>query len=326
MWRKAGGTPPSAAQPQTPAEAEWLRAAGAESVAHLASVGLLVRWGLRTPDELVRLSASGAVTADQKDDPEEAAKKLDAGAGDALFLRSIQARTVPAAKASAFVAMLQRVQSRGEFPYGASLLARPALDIAPLPETAWAAPDVTRVLIYAGEVARAEAWRSALSEGSPSDQPVLNAIQIYGWLKQPTQPRAAVLDKALTWLATTAAKPGPNKAIAAARLNCEAPILAALGVVLPVDALAAAGANSPGLAPDIETPALLVAMDAAADQGAAGEVVVNASLLLRGQGAAAARSQTVAAIVRALMKSGLKKEAKALALEAILGAGSRLER
>jgi hypothetical protein len=326
MWRKAGLAPAAAAQTETPAQAEWVRAASADGLAKLSGVGLLVRWGLRTSDELIQLSNSGVVNADQKDDPEEAAKKLSAGAGDALYLRSIQARTVPAAKASAFVAMLQRTQSRGEFPYGADLLSEQALAIAPLPETAWAAPDVARVLIYTGQVARAEAWRTALSEGSPSDQPVLNAIQIYGWLKQPSQPRAAALDKALNWLALTASRPGPNKAIASARLNREAPVLAALGVVLPVDALAAADANSPGLAADIGTPALLAAMADAADQGAAGEVVLNASLLLKGQGAAAARSQTVAAIVRALMKLGLKKEAKALALEALLGAGSRLER
>jgi hypothetical protein len=315
--------PLTAAKTDKPEIAGLSAVYGENEMAKLGGLGTLARRQTLPMQEWLSAVASAPVTADQKDDPEDAAAKLPVGAGDALYMRSFAVRTLPAAKASAFAAMLQRGQSRGEFPYTARLLARAALEIAPLPETAWAAPEITRVLVFNGEIARAESWFKALNPGSPSDQPTINAVHVYSWIKQPNEERAAKLGRAVLWLAETANKPGPARATAQTRLAREAPILAALGVTLPAAVLNAADLNSPGIALDIDGQALLDSMAQAADQGAAGEVVLNAGLLLRGQGAAAARSQTVAAIIRALNKVGLRPEGKALALEALLGVGQR---
>jgi hypothetical protein len=326
LWRLAA-MPLSmhAARNERPEIAALAETAGESDLVKLAGAGLLTRIDVGRAQAWTAAVESAQFAADQKDDPEEAAKPLPPSAGDAVYLRSISARTLPAAKASAFAAMLQRGQARGEFPYTAKLLRRAATEIAPVPETAWAAPEVTRVLIYNGEVARAESWFKALNPGSPSDQPTINAVQIYGVLKQPSSDpgRAANLDKALQWLVKTSAAPGPNQTLAKTRMAREFPVLAALGKVIPPDGLWAVDANSPGVALGIDGPTLLEAMARAADQGAAGEVVLNAAILLNGQGAAAARSQTVAAIVRALKGVGLRREAEALALEAFLGQGQR---
>lgn len=326
MWQLAAlPVTMQAAQSEDLAVAKLASMSGESDLVKLSGLGAYARrygndangW----PEDVARAQLS----VDQKDDPEEAARKVPVAAGDAIFLQSIAARTVPAAKASAFAAMLQRGQSRGEFPYTAASLARAALSIPPLPETAWAAPEVTRVLIFNREVARAETWLKVLNAASPSDQPAINAIQIYGWVAGgPQNPaRAASVDQALQWLVKTAASPGPNQALAKARMVREFPILAALGMVIPPDGLWAVDANSPGVALGIDGPALLDGMARAAGQKASGEVILNAALLLNGQGAAAARSQTTAAIVRALMKAGLRGEAKAMALEAMLGQGQR---
>jgi hypothetical protein len=315
-----------AAKSDAPEIANLAAETGGDDLTRLAGLGALARADLDRMPQWISAVAQRPATPDQKDDPEETAKKLPVAAGDAVFVQTVFARTLPAAKASAFAAMLQRGQARGEFPYTAKLLARAALEIPPLPETAWAAPEATRVLIYNGEVARAESWFKALSVGSPSDQPTINAVQIYGAIQKPSPDpaRAAELDKALDWLVRTAAQPGPNQTVARNRIAREFPLLAALGKVLPPEGLeAATDGNSPGVALDIDGPALLDGMARAAELGAAGEAILNASLLLKGQGAAAARSQTVAAIVRALMKLGLRQEAKALALEAMLGQGQR---
>jgi hypothetical protein len=299
--------------------------AGADDLTKLAGLGALTRYDLDRMPQWIAAVGQRSATLDQKDDPEETAKSLPVAAGDAVYVQTIFARTLPAAKASAFAAMLQRGQARGEFPYTAKLLARAAQEIQPLPETAWAAPEVTRVLIYNGDVARAESWFNALSPGSPSDQPTINAVQIHGWVAHPSSDlkRAMDLDKALKWLVQTSAAPGLNQDLAKRRLVREFPVLAAMGMVLPPDGLWAADANSPGVALDIDGPALMEGMARAAEQGAAGEVILNAAILLKGQGVAAARSQTNAAIIRALRKLGMGGEARALAAEALLGAGQR---
>lgn len=312
-----------AARSDKPEIAALARSSGDSDLVKLAGLGTLARQDANQIPNWIAAIGRAQLLPDQKDDPEETAKTLPVAAGDAVFVQAIAARTLPAAKASAFAAMLQRGQSRGEFPYAAKVLARSAADIAPLPETAWAAPEVARVLIYNGEVARAESWFKALSPSSPSDQPTINAVQIYGWLRQPNEARTATLNGALRWLVETAANPGPNRALARARLIREAPILDALGVVLPLEAASAMDEDGPGVALAIDGPALRDAMQSAADQGAAGEAILNAAILLNGQGAAAARAQTVAAVVRAFVKLGLRQEAKALALEALLGTGKR---
>jgi hypothetical protein len=322
IWRLASlQLPLQAARSERPEIAAFAGTAGENEITALSGLGTLARQNAALAKSWSSAIAKSQLSPDQVDDPEETAKKLPESAGDAVYVKAIGARSMPAAKASAFAAMLQRGQSRGEFPYTAKILAQEAIAIAPLPETAWAAPEVARVLIYNGDVALAENWFKALSPGSPSDQPTINAIQVHGWLRQPNEARSAVLDRALRWLIDTAAKPGQNRATAQLRLSREAPILSALGVVLPPDA--PQDGNSPGRTLGIDGPALLDAMARAADQGAAGEVVLNAALLLNGQGAAAARCQTIAAIVRALTRVGLRAEAKTLALEAILGQGQR---
>lgn len=314
-----------AARKETPVVSALAAEQGESDLVKLAGLGTLSRFDVSRSRDWLAAVLNTQMAADQKDDPEETAKKLPVAAGDAVYLQSIAARTLPAAKASAFAAMLQRGQSRGEFPYTAKVLARAAVEIAPLPETAWAAPEVTRVLIYNGEVARAESWFKALNPGSPSDQPTINTVQIYGAVKRPSADpmHAADLDKAMQWLVRTASSPGPNQALAKARMVREFPILAALGKVVPPDGAWAVDANGPGVALGIDAPALLDAMAAAAEQGAPGEVILHAAILLNGQGAAAARSQTAAAIVRSLRKVGLRSEADALALEAMLGQGQR---
>lgn len=314
-----------AAESENLAVARLAMAAGENDLVKLGGLGAYARRHARYANTWSEDVARAQLSVDQKDDPEDAARKVPVSAGDAIFLQSVAARTVPAAKASAFAAMLQRGQSRGEFPFAATSLRRVASSLPPLPETAWAAPEVTRVLIYNGDVPRAESWLKVLNASSPSDQPAINAIQLYGSVRAATHSpaKAGNVDQALQWLIRTAASPGPNQSLAKARMVREFPILAALGLVIPPDGLWAVDANSPGVALGIDGQALLDDMARAAEQKASGEVILNAALLLNGQGAAAARSQTTAAIVRAFMRVQLRPYAVGLAVEAMLGQGQR---
>ncbi|HAJ46908.1 MAG TPA: hypothetical protein DCL54_10050 [Alphaproteobacteria bacterium] len=324
MWARAGyATSPSWGHNAQLAAIVFARKEGAAPAARFEAFGVAARLGQISANDWLTAALREPFKADQKDDPEEAAQKLSVAAGDAVHLQAIRARTLPAAKASAIVALLNRGQARNEFPFTAKTLAADAQALAPLPETAWAAPALARILIYNKNVDRAEQWLKALSAGSPSDQPVINQIQLYGWLRDPTPARAQRVQGALDWLADTAAKPGPNRALANRRLTHEGPVLAALEVTLPPAASWARDADSPGIALDTDHGAIQQAMEMAAGRGASGEVILNAAILLQGQGAAAARSQVTATVIRALRAVNLKHEAKALALEALLGAADR---
>lgn len=275
---------------------------------------------LPLPDAIAR-STAASFKPDQIDDPEEASLKVSTGEGDAMHLAALGSRRVPAAQSAAFAALLGRAERRGEFPFAAMLLRDAATAMPVIPETAWAAPLVTRVLFYNGLTDRAEQWQKQLSFGSPSDQPVLNAIHIYSWLISSTPDRAQRGQSALRWLAETAGKPGSGQAAAKRRLTREIPIIAAMGLIVPPEAQFAVTSDSAGLLPTPESLSRLDAMERAAAQGHVGATAANAVAALNGESAGQVQSQIVARIMAALSRVGLRKEAKALGIEAILAQG-----
>ena len=282
--------------------------------------------GLTQIDQLRAVYDSQPFTPDQLGDPEEAAKKLTGPRANALFYQAIEKRTVPAARASAFSPALSRSDAQNTFPLFALVAADAATEIRPAPETAWLAPQIERVLLYTGNDVQAERWYSALSSGSPSDAPVVNALQLHTLLAAPTAERAAKAQGALSWLALNAMKAGGQKAWLADRVAREIPLFEALGYVIPPDAQWALTANTTGAVPSTAQSEALDAMAQASAQGRQGETVLDAMIALGQTGPERAQGRTVARVVKALAAVGLMEEARAIAIEAVLGAPSNLHK
>ena len=282
--------------------------------------------GLIQIDQLRAIYDSEPFSADQLDDPEEATKKLSAPKANALFYQAIEKRSIPAARASAFSAALIRADSQNTFPLFALVAADAAMEITPTPDLAWLAPQIERVLLYTGNDVQAERWYGALSGGSPSDAPVVNALQLHTVLAEPTPARIAKVQGALSWLGQNALKAGGMKAWLTDRAAREIPLFEALGYVIPPDAQWAMTANTTGAIPSTVQNEALDAMAQASAQGRLGETILDAMIALGQSGPEHAEGRTVSRVVKALAAVGLTEEARAIAIEAVLGAPSNVHK
>jgi len=282
--------------------------------------------GLIQIDQLRAVYDSEQFSSDQLDDPDEAAKKLSGPKANALYYQAIEKRTIPAARASAFSAALLRADSQNSFALFALVAADAAMEIAPTPDLAWLAPQIERVLLYTGNHVQAERWYAALAGGSPSDAPVINALQLHTVLAEPTPARTAKVPAALSWLGQNALKPGGLKVWLTERAAREIPLFEALGYPIPPDAQWALTANTTGAVPSAAQSQALDTMAQAAAQNRLGETILNALIALGQTGPERAEGRTVSRVVKALVAVGLQEEARAIAIEAVLGASSTIHK
>jgi hypothetical protein len=321
MMRKAGASAPAASLAGWVPATQLLAQQFAEPAVRLTAIERAALASVIPIDELRQAYQAESFTPDQLDDPEEWAKKLPAARGNALYFRSITARTVPSARAAAFAAALQRAESQNRFALFAALSAGIAQQMAPSQDTAWLAPSVARVLLYARRDKAAEQWLTVMN--SPTDAAAVNALQIHLGLVRPSAENLARMQSALTWLGQNALKAGPSKDWLMERATREIPLLEALGYAIPPDAQWAVSANTTGVVPSGAASEALIAVGRSAIDDRLGETVLNALVALGPGGPSRAQGQTVSRVARALIGVGLRDEARALTIESILGAPVR---
>ncbi len=320
MMRAAGVAPPAPVAGWVPASA-LLAQQSSDAAVRLAATERAALASAIPIDELRQTYQAETFTPDQLDDPEEWAKKLPPACGNALYFRSIAARTVPSAKAAAFAAALQRAESQNRFALFATLSAPHAQQLVPSQDTAWFATSATRVLLYARRDKAAEQWLTVMT--SPTDAAAVNALHVHLGLVRPSAENLARMQNALTWLGQNALKAGPSKDWLMERATREIPLLEALGYAIPPDAQWAVSANTTGVVPSGAASEALIGIGRSAMDDRLGETVLNALVALGPGGPSRAQGQTVSRVARALIGVGLRDEARALAIESILGAPVR---
>lgn len=321
MMRKVGASTPAASLAGWVPAAQLLAQQTTEPAVRLAAIERAALASLVPIAELREAYQAETFTPDQLDDPEEWAKKLPPARANALYFRAIAVRTVPSARAAAFAAALQRAESQNRFAMFATLSADIAQQMAPSQDTVWLAPNVTRVLLYARRDKAAELWLPVLT--SPTDAAAVNALQVQLGLVRPSAENLARMQSALTWLGQNALKPGASKDWLMERATREIPLLEALGYTIPPDAQWAISANTTGVVPSGAAAEALIAVGRSGVEGRLGETVLNGLVALGPGGPARAQGQTVSRVVRALIAAGLRDEARALAIEAVLAAPVR---
>lgn len=316
MMRKAGASSGVAPLAAWVPGSQLLAKVLTDPAVRLAAIERAALASLNPIDELREAYQAETFTPDQLDDPEEWAKKLPPARGNALYFRAISARTLPPARAAAFAAALQRAESQNRFALFATLSAGIAQQMVPSQDTAWLAPNVTRVLLYARRDKAAERWLTLMT--SPTDAAAANALQIHLGLVRPSAENLARMQSALTWLGQNALKAGPAKAWLMERATREIPLLEALGYAIPPDAQWAISANTTGVVPSGAAAEALIASGRSAIDGRLGETVLNVLVALGPGGPPRAQGQTVSRVVRALIGAGLRDEARTLAIESVL--------
>jgi hypothetical protein len=311
--------------PFPPALATWLPArqvflAGEDPVARLVALERAAFAGLVAVEELAQGYAAAGFTPDQQDDPEAAAAKLAPTLANALFFQSVSQRTRPAARAQAFAALVERADAQNRFAVFARLSRELARRMPAVPETAWLAPHVLRVLLYNGDGKQAGPWLTMMT--SPTEQATVNALRVHAAIVYPSTENLAALPQALAWLGQAASAAGGKGPLAARALR-EVPLLHALGHTIPPEAqwaLTAEAAPAPLSGPAGEA---LLALPRSAQQQRVGETVLNVLVALGNEGPARAPTAVVARAVDALARVGMRDEARAIAAEAVLGAPLR---
>lgn len=319
----AGQAPPATLAAWTPAS-NLLSQQATDAGIRLTASDRAAIAGLMPADQMRTIYEAEVFTADELDDPEESAVKLTAARANALYFQSIAKRASPEARASAFVAALHRAETQNRFAFFAELTAGFAQQIKPSPQSAWLAPYMERVLHYSGNDRAAKQWLLALT--SPTDGPSINALQMHAGLVRPTPENLATLQGAMIWLGQNALKPGGAKDWLMDRATREIPLLAALGYIVPPDAQWAVSATTAGVAPQGASAEALSAIARSAQDGRLGETLLNALIALGQGGPSRAQGQTTVRVVKALMAVGLRDEARAIAIESVLGAPVRLRK
>lgn len=321
LLKQANKAPP-------PTVATWLPAApllmqqAASPDMRLAAAERAGVAGLLDAAQMRQVYETETFTPDQLDDPEEAAKKLTTARANALYFQAIAKRTLPAGRASAFVAALQRADLQNRFTLFAAVSEPLAVALKPGPETAWVAPHVARVLLYTRNDKAATQWLAAI--GSPTDAATVNALQIHLGLVRPSPENLARMQGAMTWLGQNALKPGGTKDWLMDRATREVPLLDALGYLVPPDAQWAISATTAGAVPAGAAADALAGIERAAGEGKLGETILDALIALGPSGPTRAQGHTVKRVVAALMAVGLRDEARAISIESVLGAPIRL--
>lgn len=310
-----------AALPVPAGLAQWLPGrqlilAGNDPVARLAALERSARAGLVSVEDLVAAYGAAEFSPDQLDDPEAGAAKLDVAQGNALYFQVMLARSLPAARAAAFAAALDRADAQNNFPLFARAARQVARQMPVLPETAWLAPHIFRVLLYNGDAKAAQQWQAQLT--SPTDTAALNALRVHAAIVYPSAENTAALPEALAWLGTNAAPGAGGKSWLTARALREVPLLAALGYTIPPEAQwALAAVPGEAVVQGVSGEAAR-SMARSAQQRRKGETILDVLIALGSEGPSRAPVAVVARAVDALSTIGMRDPARALAGEAIL--------
>lgn len=188
--------------------------------------------------------------------------------------------------------------------------------IVPVPGLAWFAADGGRAMLVVGDMERALGWLR-LAYDTPSPESESAAAALWPLLLVADDRRRVPLDEArfADWWRLQGEMPEAERA---ARAGLLLTLLQALGRPMPAELwrpLYTASEHREILTPP---PALTEGLRRAVEGLRTGEIVLLALLNLGPKGPAAASPATLSQTVAALMRLGLKRDARALAFEAML--------
>jgi len=324
MLRAAAVKPPRAVAESA---APLLLRAVAESAAadpdqRLDAAERAARAGILSPEELVAAYEAVTLDANEMADPLTAAARKWGPRARALLLRAVSVQATPQAKAGLLKAALDL--SRARDGHDVLLLASGVglRGLRPEPPMAPVAADAARAHFLAGRIDDGLTWVRLARDGArfdrgvgaawqalvplvliaePDDDPVGDKATVDRALSLPASPDAAAERRLIVNLA---ALDGFERAVGARRWL----------------AASRAARGTPPASPG--DPALLLALGEAAAENRVGETVLLALVVLGKDGPAAAHPLVLRAVVNALRTANLEADAQAIALEAMIAAGS----
>lgn len=276
--------------------------------------------GALSPRELGELYRAVRFAPKQLDIPVAAAAKIWGPMGRALLLRDAESRRQPTATAEA----LRQIWELGREKGGRDILLRASLpvlrSIDPAPELVWFAKDAASGLFLAGEIERAMAWY-ALAEQQSDANVEAKAATIALW------PLVMLVDhdtdkwdmeRLNAWWDLLKSN---SVDVAKSRALMMFSLFESLGRSISPEMWASLVGVTPVVNGDTPDAAMRFALRHASESKRVGETVLMSLLTLGDKSIADANPLTITTVITALRRVGLEAEARALALEAAIGAG-----
>lgn len=282
---------------------------------------LLYQAAIQASDPAARLAILRAIwSRAQADGTYLLAARVNAEATKALLV-SAPAAAEPPPAADAETAPPDGDGADGPVPLlpGGAEPAPPAPEASgPPPELLAAAPEIIRALLAAGEVDAARAWYTAVQESADGGDPNATFTQGQVWpLMVAADPQAAFSDDALDawWRGQSES---PDKARKGVVLMA---VLEGLGHPVPEtfwSGLYGGAEDAGGVTPPLP---VWRGLTAAGDAKQLGGTVMLSLVVLGEGGPSKVSSAVLGDVLKALVKVGLEKDARAVALEALIGNG-----
>lgn len=301
-----------ARMPQLAAEARISVAERAEAAGALA------------PEELIQLYSAMKFSPEDRAKAAGRAAKMPGPAASALLFQAIQAQEA-FARGPALAAAWSQARANDRFPTSARVTLNFTRELLVSPELLPIAPDAGRALLAAGDVNAAGQWyalaRAMQSQiANPDAQRAMHSLWPLLWIAQSPEVMA---DDPNTMIAAWLAQLPPEQKTRQGSLMLAT--LAALGLAIPDSAwlpLLADEKEKDGSEPvPPPSPAMLHLLSGAASSGRTGLTVLLSLCLMGERGAYLAEPLALAPVLEALNQAGLQKEARALAVDALLQAG-----
>lgn len=239
------------------------------------------------------------------------AERVSGAWANAILYRFGRGRTEAVGRAEVVQAFMRRARKRGGYVTAARINAPTMRQLEPSAELDFAIPEVVPALLVVGEVEAALAWHAR------ADAAVATAL--WPLMQIARGPAAMPLEAGAprAWWLARADLPATERTANAALVFT---LLEALGYEIAADDWAPLLDGQLTVETYSPSPALSRALRRAAAAGAVGETVLMALLALGEPGPVGSNATTLGAVIEALGAVGLEAEARAIALEAVLGA------
>ena len=276
-------------------------------------------------DVLARVYASVPFSAEQNADALALAKQEPGPSASAILYQVAQIDAQVESRARALAAAWRNGRRGGGYMTSVRVNLAMTRAIKADARLAWFAAAAGRALLGAGDREAARDWLMAVLEPARAGQPdaaaamlTLTPLMYIADADRDDPALAPVMAKVLSgWWQGEVANGGADRYQRALRLYG---LLTALGRDLPAS-LWLPIFEAPARDIPQASPALLMGLERAAVAGRRGEAVLLSLLLLGDRGPGLSDTMTLGRIVSALRRVGLAEDARAMALEGLLGAG-----
>ncbi len=240
----------------------------------------------------------------------------------ALLYQVTQTETVPAARVEALRTALRLARADGSYFTSARVNYPIIREIRPAPELAWAAAELGRALLVAGDAGRAGSWFDVVRQSASKKniEAVAAVISLWPLMQLADAGRRLPWDGVVVrhWWNATVDMPADQRGRRAAFLFV---LLDALGYPVPTELWAELQAGANPTAVTVPPPQLRHGLKSAAAGGRVGGTVLFALLVLGDAGPGGIEPSALAEVVAGLRAVGLEQEARGLAIEAALAQG-----